>query len=146
MACILRERAKRVSQSQPLYLSVCVRISFAGIDFFLISSWEKLTVKCITTTCAKHFPWWWPVINGVSLLNFRFAFGASGWEFGSNLPWIIWVKRHFKCCCPADFLLASGTPVEWLNSGEKRKILMYSSELKSFNSLIQAAVSVILTE
>jgi len=42
--------------------------------------------------------------------------------------------------------LASGTPVELLKSGEKCKILAYLSELKSFNSLIQTAVRVILAE
>ena len=44
------------------------------------------------------------------------------------------------------FILAPGTPVELLKSGEKRKILVYLFELKSFNNLIQEAVSVILTE
>jgi len=72
-------------------------------------------VRCITTTCAKHFAWRWPVINGVSLNNFSFAFGTIGWEFGSNLPWIIWVACHRFIPLPCGFLLAPGTLVGFCN-------------------------------
>ena len=47
---------------------------------------------------------------------------------------------------PSGFILTSGTPVVLLKSGENRNILVYLFELKSFNSLIQAAVRVMLTE
>ena len=77
-----------------------IRITLAIIDIFISRTWEKLTIRCITTTCAKHFAWWWPVVNDGSLLNFSFAFGATGWEFGSNLPWIIWVMCHFELLLP----------------------------------------------
>ena len=77
-------------------------ISLAGIDFFISNRREKLTVRCIATIGAKHFVWWWPVINGRSLLDFSFAFGATGWEFSTDLPWIIWITRHFICRCLAD--------------------------------------------
>ena len=74
-------------------------ISFAGIDLFISHRREKLTVWCIATIGAKHFVWWWPVINCSSLLNFSFALGAIGWEFGTDLPWIIWGLRHIICLC-----------------------------------------------
>ena len=77
-------------------------ISIAGIDLFIIHRKEKLTVRCITTIGAKHFVWWWPVINSRSFLNFGFAFGATGWEFGTDLPWIIWESRHIICPCLGD--------------------------------------------
>jgi len=85
------------------------------IDIFISSAWEKLTIRCITTTCAKHFTWRWPVINCRSLLNFGIAFGATGWEFSSNLPWIIWISCHFELLLPCRLLLASGTPVGFCN-------------------------------
>jgi len=53
---------------------------------------------------------------------------------------------HSLLPLPRGFILAPGTPVELLKSGEKRKILMYLSELKSFNNLIQEAVKVIFKE
>jgi len=53
---------------------------------------------------------------------------------------------HLFLPLPVGFILASGTPFKLLKSGEKRKILLYLSELKSFNSLIQEAVKVIFKE
>ena len=130
----------------PSFHLPCIRITFIIIDIFISNSWEKLTIRCITTTCTKHFAWWWLVINGGSLLNSSFAFRATGWELGSNLSWIIWVMCHFELLLPYRLLLAPGTPVGLLKSGENFDILLYLSELKSFNSLIHAAVKVILTE
>ena len=97
----------------PLSLNLpCKWISIAGIDIFISSTWEKLTIRCITTTYAKHFAWWWPVINCRSLFNFSFTFRATGWEFGSNLPWIIWIMRHFTCPCLRDLFWH---PARWLD-------------------------------
>jgi len=107
---------RRPKRGFPLLLNLPgIRITCTIIDIFISSTWEKLTVRCITTTCAKYFAWRWPVINGGSLLNFSFTFRATGWEFSSNLPWIIWVTCHFELLLPCRLLLASGTPVGFWN-------------------------------
>jgi len=53
---------------------------------------------------------------------------------------------HSLLPLPVGFILAPGTPFKLLKSGEKRKILVYLSELKSFNNLIQDADKVIFNE
>ena len=95
----------RPKKGRPLSFNLPgIWISIAGMDLFISHRREKLTVRCIATIGAKHFVWWWPVINGRSLLDFSFAFGAIGWEFGTYLPWIIWISSHIFCLCLEDLL------------------------------------------